>query len=402
MDEGGTTVQRNLSRLWRVLAVGASLTLALAACGGDDGGDGGDGGGGDGETIQLGFMGALTGPNAQLGINIQQGAQLAIQQYNEDAETQVELVDYDTTGSPDQAPQLARQAIEDEVVGVIGPAFSGESRTAVPLLEEAQVPNVSASATAASLAEEGWEYWHRVVADDAAQGPAVAQYLQEALGVQTVAVTDENSEYGLGLADEVAAALEAAGVTVAVRESIDPEAADYSSTVNNIAGANVDAVYHGGYYAEASKLVQQLRDGGVQATFVSSDGSLDPQLVEQAGDAAEGAVISCPCNLASADAEDPELAEFAEAYEAEFGAPGTYSSEGYDAATLFLNAISEGNTDSASINEYLAGASLEGVSKPISFNEQGALAEALIYMHEIQDGQIVSLGVLEDAIAAAG
>lgn len=396
-------MERNLSRLWRVLAVGASLTLALAACGGDggDGGDGEAGGGGEGETITLGFIGAQTGPNAQLGINISNGAELALEEYNAKGGTQIELTKYDTQGAEDQGPQLARQAVNDEVVGVIGPAFSGESRTGVPVLEEAKIPNISASATNVQLAENGWQYWHRILGNDGVQAPGIVQYMVEKLQVKTVAVTDEASEYGKGLADGVRQGLKDAGVNVAVNESIDAAGSDYSSTVNNIKSANVDAVFHGGYYSEAAKLVKQLRDGGFQGNFVSGDGSLDNQFIEGGGEAAEGAILTCPCNWGTAESDDPQVAEFAQKYEEKFNTPpGTYSTEGYDAATLFINAIEEGNTDAESINEYLKTVDLDGVSKPIQFNEQGELQEAAIYVHEIRDGAVVPLGDVETAIGS--
>jgi branched-chain amino acid transport system substrate-binding protein len=393
-------MQREISRLWRVLVVGLSLALVLAACGGDDeDGGGGEDGGGEAteeeapESLSLGFMGALSGPNAQLGINIQQGAALAIQEWNEENDTQVELIDYDTAGEPDQAIALAPQAVSDGVVGIIGPAFSGESAQAVPILEEAALTNISPSATAVDLAENGWEFWHRIVGNDGVQGPGAAQYILDELGAQNVAIVHDASEYGQPLADTVASEVEAGGGTIAVNEAIDPEAPDYSSTVNNVNAAGVDAIFYGGYYAEASRLITQLRDGGVEATFVSDDGVLDPQFVEGAGDAAEGSIITCPCNWASAEAEDADIAAFAEAYEAEFGSPpATYSTEGYDAASLFLAAIEAGNTDSESINEWLETASLDGVSKDISFNEQGELAEATIFLHEITGGEFIPIG----------
>src|ERR1700710_2758646 len=130
------------------MAAAAASALFLSACGGDDSSssDSGSSGGGGG-SVTLGFMGAQTGPNAQLGINISNGVELALAQHNaKSGVTQVKLIKYDTQGDPTQATNQAKKAITDKVVGVVGPAFSGESKTAVPILDEAGIPNVSPSA----------------------------------------------------------------------------------------------------------------------------------------------------------------------------------------------------------------------------------------------------------------
>jgi len=232
------------------VAAAAASALVLSACGGDDSNSGsGSGSGGSSDSATLGFMGAQTGPNAQLGINISNGAELAIQQHNaKSGVTQVKLIKYDTQGDPTQATNQAKKAVSDKVVGVIGPSFSGESKTADPILEEAGIPNVSPSATAVSLAANGWKFWHRVLANDDVQGPGDADFLSKTVGAKNVAVIDDQSEYGKGLADAVRKQLGTDGVKVAVNDSINPDASSFSSTVNKVKPANVDAVFFGGYY----------------------------------------------------------------------------------------------------------------------------------------------------------
>ena len=149
--------------------------------------------------------------------------------------------------------------------------------------------------------------------------------------------------------------------------------------MNKVKAANVGAVFYGGYYAEAAKLVKQLRDAGVEATFVSGDGSLDAKLIEGAGDAAEGAQVSCACNLLT-NAEDPDAKAFADAYQAAYGAaPATYSAEGYDAATAFLKAVEAGKT-TGDINEFLKTVDFKGLSKQIKFEANGEVAGSVIYI----------------------
>jgi branched-chain amino acid transport system substrate-binding protein len=245
------------------------------------------------------------------------------------------------------------------------------------------------------LSANGWKFFHRVLANDGAQAPADADFIAKKLSAKNVAVIDDASEYGKGLADEVRAKLKAAGVTLKVGdsgESVDPKGPDYSSTVNKVKAANVDAVFYGGYYAEAAKLVKQLRDAGVQSTFVTGDGSLDAKLIEGAGDAAEGAQVSCACNLLT-NTDDPDAKAFADAYQAAYGsAPATYSAEGYDAANAFLKAVEAGKTTGPDINEFLKTVDFKGVSKQIKFQPNGEVAGSVIYMYEVKSGQIGLLG----------
>src|SRR5918995_4296444 len=168
------------------MAAAAISALVLSACGGDD--DGGDtGGGGDqAANVTIGFMGDLTGENSGIVIPPRNGAQMAIDEYNAtNPATKIELKLYDSQAAPEQATALAQQAINtDKIVGLIGPAFSGESQQVGPILDEGKIPSVTASATGPGLAENGWKYWHRVVGNDLSQGGAVADYMTRALSTK--------------------------------------------------------------------------------------------------------------------------------------------------------------------------------------------------------------------------
>src|SRR6478752_8096713 len=165
--------------------------LSLTACGSDSNSSSSS------DTVKLGFMGDLTGENKQLGININNGAKLAIDQYNATSPAvKITLTDYDTQGDPTQATNVVPKVVSDGVVGVVGPAFSGESKQAVPGLEENGLPNISASATNVDLSKNGWKTWHRVLANDGVQGPGVAEYIAGQLAAKKVAVIDDQSEYG--------------------------------------------------------------------------------------------------------------------------------------------------------------------------------------------------------------
>jgi len=386
-------VRRAYSR--GLLAAAAASALFLSACGGNNSDSGSSSGGGTtGGTVTIGFMGAQTGPNAQLGINISNGVELALEQHNaKSGVTQVKLIKYDTQGDPTQATNQAKKALTDKVVGVVGPAFSGESKTAVPILDEAGIPNVSPSATAVSLAANGWKTWHRVLANDDVQGPGDADFMAKTLSAKNVAVIDDQSEYGKGLADAVRKQLATDGVKVAVNDSINPDASSYSSTVNKVKPANADAIFFGGYYSAAGKLIKQLRDGGVQGTFMSGDGSLDAQVISAAGGtAANGALLSCTCSSA-VGSTDPTVQKFATDYKAKFNVdPATYSAEGFDATNVFLQAIDAGKTSLSDINDFVTKIDFKGVSKQIKFTDTGELSGNLLFITEVKDGKLSFLG----------
>jgi branched-chain amino acid transport system substrate-binding protein len=398
-------VKRTVSR---GLAVGAAALLAtgvVAGCGSSSGGGSNTGSGGSGNggssgssSVKIAFFGALTGPNAQLGINIEQGAQLAIDQYNAtNPKIRIVLKKYDTQGDPNQAQNLAPTVVKDKVAGVVGPAFSGESLKADPIFDQGQIPNISPSATNDTIQKQGFKFWHRVLANDDVQGPGVGDYITKQLAAKKVAVIDDASDYGKGLADIVAKTVKKNGAQVVDREEIDPKASDYSSTVNKIKAANPDAVFYGGYYAEAGKFVKQLRDAGVQAKFISGDGSLDQKFISGGGPAAEGAYLTCTCVLATAS-DDPTVQKFINDYKAKFNAlPATYTAEGYDAATAFVKAVQAGKTTSTDINSYLSTEDFQGVSKHIKWQPNGELAGGSVYIHKVENGKIVALGDYQSA-----
>ncbi len=384
-----------------VLRVGVALvaaSLALAACGDDDGG----GGGGEATTVKIGFMGDLTGENSGIVIPPRNGAQLAIDEYNAtNPDTRIELVPYDSQGVPEQATALAQQAINtDKIVGLVGPAFSGESQQVGPILEEGKIPSVSASATNVTLGQKGWKFWHRVVSNDAIQGAGIAGYIARALAAKNVFVIHDNQDYSKGLADVVTNTLKEQGVTVQ-NDVIDPEGSDYASTVNKVKPANPDAIFYGGYYAEGGRLLKQLREGGVTARFLSGDGSLDPGLAEGAGGTnGDGAIVGCPCLVDPTGEASPASKEFADKYKAKFNTDtAIYSGEGFDAATAFIEAIKAGNTTAEEINTYLSTIQVEGVTKEIKFGPDGEPAGGDVYVYLFKGGAYSLLGNAKEASA---
>jgi branched-chain amino acid transport system substrate-binding protein len=402
------------TRLVRAAALAVSLAFVAAACGDDndsgstedttaaaetatadttaaaEGGEAAAGGATCAEGTSIAFFGALSGDAGNLGQNIKKGAELAVAQFNAaNAGCQVTLKEFDSQGSPDQAPALATQAIEDAaILGIVGPAFSGESKAVNPAFDEAGLAIITPSATNEALNDNGWKIFHRALAGDDKQGPGIVAYIQNTLAAETVGVIDDASEYGKGLADIVREGL---GDKVVASDAIDPAAADFSAAVSKMKDAAPAAIFYGGYYAEAGKLAKQLRDAGVESTLVFGDGVKDVGYIEAAGPAAEGSIITCTC------ADGGSNADFAAAYGEQFPGetPQTYAAEAYDAANAFLAAITSGAADRAAVLEFLKSYDAAGVTKQIKWDETGEVAGNAVYSYKVEGGNIVVEGLIE-------
>ncbi|WP_341716835.1 branched-chain amino acid ABC transporter substrate-binding protein [Micromonospora sp. FIMYZ51] len=379
-------MRQKLVRLVGGVAIAALALGGATACKSDSGSDEASG---DGCGSKIAFFGALTGPAAALGINENNGVKLALDKYNkENADCQVTLVPLDSQGNPEQAPALAQQAIDDaQVLGIVGPAFSGESEAANPLFSEAGLVHVTPSATRPNLADQGWKTFFRVVGNDLSQGPAAAWYIENELKAEKVYVIDDQSAYGAGLADEVKKTL---GAKVVGSDKVqgDGKQNDFSATVTKVKSSGATAVYYGGYYQEAGLIRKQLTAAGVTATLVAGDGSNDAAYIEGAGAAAaEGSILTCPCLPASETG-----GTFEEDYKALHGVdPGTYSDTAFDAANILLQGIKAGNTTREKLLEFVKGYTGQGVAANYKFTENGDLApeSVRVFAYKVEGGKIV-------------
>ena len=373
------------SKTWQAVAMTAVAGLALSACGttDTDGGGGSDAGGED-CNFKIGVMGALSGANASIVLPSVDGAKLALSQWeNEDCD--VELVEFDTEGDPAKATPVATQIAGDETfIGVIGGAFSGETRATKSIYNDAGVTMVSQSATATDLTQEDpVEVFHRVVPYDDYQGAAIAAYLADELSATKVFVVDNSEAYGEPLADRVEETL---GDKVVQRDKTEVGQTDFAPTISKMESAAPDAVFYGGYIAEAAPLLKQMRDAGIDAPFIGGDGLYGADFGKAAGDAGEGAIVMSPA------APIDEESTFAADYEAEFGnAPGAYAAEGFDVMTVFLDALEDGARTREDVETFVDAYSAEGISKEISFDENGDVpADKVSYWaYKIEGGTLV-------------
>lgn len=352
------------SKTWQVAATAAAAGLVLSACGTTDTNGGGGDASGEDCNFKIGVMGALSGANASIVLPSVDGAELALKQWEND-ECEVTLEKFDTEGDPAKATPVATQIAGDETfIGVIGGAFSGETRATKSIYADAGVTMVSQSATATDLTQEDQvDVFHRLVPYDDYQGAAIANYLTDEIGASKVFVVDNSEAYGEPLADRVEETL---GDNMIQRDKTEVGQTDFAPTISKIESAQPDAVFYGGYIAEAAPLLKQMRDAGIDAPFVGGDGLYGADFGNAVGPAGEGAVVMCPC------APIAEDSTFAADFEAEFGsAPGAYAAEGFDAMSVFLAALDDGARTREEVEEFVDGYTGEGLSKEIAFDENG-------------------------------
>lgn len=404
-------------KLAQALTGAVALSLALGACAAGGGGSSADGSGasssvdvpvvttipvppdaaspaGDGKAtcngVALAYAGALTGSNAQLGINIVNGVQLAVDQHNKaNPNCQVALKKFDTEGDPGKAPGVVTQMVsENDILGAVGLPFSGESKATGGIFEQAKLVHITPSATNPALAKNGWTTFFRALGNDAVQGPAAAKFLTGKLQAKKVCVIQDDSDYGIGLATQANQAL--GSVSADCQDKVTTGQKDFSATVSKVMSAKPDAVFYAGYYAEAAPLDQQLVNKGYTGKFVGPDGVKDDKFIQLAGDASNGAFFTCPC------VPGELIPSFADAYKGVSGgqAPGTYSLEGYDATTILLKGIDSGIKDRPSLVNYVKNYNGDGLSKHFQWDSTGELSTTTVYGYKVQNGKIVYVGTI--------
>lgn len=338
--------------------------------------------------LTIAYVGAETGPNAQLGINIFNGIQLAINQHNTaNKGCQVGFKKFDTEGDPNKATGPVTQAVnEADIVGVVGLPFSGESKATGNIFEQQGLVHITPSATNPALTQNGWKTFFRGLGNDAVQGPAAAKFLTDKLQAKKVYLVQDDSDYGIGLGTTTSKAL---GSALVGTDKVTTGQKDFSAVISKILNAKPDAVYYSGYYAEGAPFDQQLVNKGYTGTFVGPDGVKDDQFIKLAGDASSNAYFTCPCIPGEL------IPSFESAYKSLANAePGTYSIEGYDATTVLLSGIDKGNTTRAKLVDFVKNYDADGLSKHYKWDSTGELQAPTVYGYKVEGGKIVPIGTI--------
>jgi len=353
-----------------------------------------------GTTVKIGYAGPMAGDYAAFGTDISQGGFIAIDDANADpleGDWTFELLTEDTQGSPEGGAAVANLYVSNpEVVAIAGHTFSGSTEAAIPIYDEANYPMLSPSATNPSLTEMGSKVFNRIPFTDTTQGEKVAQYLYNTLGVMNLAVMHDGGAYGQGLAEVVRDQFEGLGGTVVAFEAINPGETDYSAPLSGIAAQSPDALFYGGYDAEAAVIANQKDVAGLgDAIMFSDDGTYGANFLELAGENAEGVYATSLIPPSS-----PAKEAFDAAYLERWGvAPGTLSAftwNGYDIVAALIHAVrqvayvgDDGNlhvprADLVAAVRGLSG--FQGLSGTITCNDVGECNTAGPTFYVVQDG----------------
>lgn len=353
------------------------------------------------ETIvKIGVAAPLTGPQAHIGGDIKNGVQLAVDDVNaagltvDGKKIKLQLVSEDDEANPTKAATVAQKLVDAKVVGVVGHFNSGASIPASKIYSDAGIPQISPSSTNPKYTQQGFKTTFRVVANDDQQGPVDGKFALEKLKAKNIAVIDDSTAYGQGLADTFEATVKAGGAKVVAREHTTDKDTDFKAILTKIKGKKPDLIFFGGIDPQAGPMIKQMGELGIKAKFMGGDGIQTPNFIKLAGDsAAEGAMASMP---GLPKDQMPGGAKFLEKFKAKFKADvELFAPMGYDAVFVFVEAMKRAkSTEPAKFLPEVARIDYKGVIGPIAFDDKGDLKNGPITIYVVKAGKWETLEVV--------
>jgi len=346
------------------------------------------------EVVKIGHVAPLTGGIAHLGKDNENGARMAIDEINGagglkvgDKTLKLELVAEDDKADPKEGTLAAQKVVDAGVVAVVGHLNSGTSIPASKIYADANVTQISPSATNPKLTEQGFKTTFRVVANDNQQGGVLANFAASEMKAKTIAIIDDRTAYGQGLADVVEKVSKEKGVKVVAREFTNDKATDFNAILTKVRAAKPDVVMYGGMDATAAPMAKQMKQLGIKAPMLAGDGVCSPEFIKLAGDAAN--VLTC--SMAGEAVEKLAKGEdFKQRYKAKFNAEvQVYSPYSYDAIFVIAEAIKRaGKADRAAITAAMPATAYPGLTGNIAFDEKGDIKNGAISMFKVKDGKL--------------
>lgn len=358
------------------------------------------------QVVKIGAASPLTGAQAHIGIDIRNGVQLAIEDANKAGVSiggkavKLEMIAEDDEANPTKATTVAQKLVDAKVAAVVGHFNSGASIPASKIYADAGIPQISPSSTNPDYTLKGYKTTFRVVAHDGKQGPTLASYALGKLKAKTIAVIDDSTAYGQGLADSFEAAVKAGGGKLVAREHTTDKDTDFKAILTKIKGRNPDLIMFGGIDPQAGPMVKQMKELGIKAQFIGGDGMQALNFIKLAGDAAEGAIASTP---GLPKELMPGGKEFLVKFKAKFNADvELYAPMGYDAVMVFVEAMKRaGSADPAKFLPEVGKTDYKGVIGPIAFDDKGDLKNGPITIYVVKGGKWEALETVSPGAAPA-
>lgn len=344
------------------------------------------------QEVKLGFAAPMTGNQAQYGKDMQNGVTLALEDFNatrpriNGQEVRFVLVSEDDQADPKAGSVVAQKLVDGGIKGMLGHFNSGTSIPASGVYSRAGIPQIS-MATAPEYTRQGFKTTFRMMTSDTQQGSVVGAYVVNKLGAKRIAIVDDRTAYGQGLADEFEKAAKAAGSTIVRREFTSDKAVDFKAVLTNLKRQSPDVVFYGGAEAQSAPLAKQMRELGMKSVLVSGEMSKTENFIKLAGNAAEGAL----CSLAGLPLDQmPGGAGYTQRYEKRFSSSvQTYSPYAYDGAMAMMKAMVQANSsDPQKYLASLAATSTPGVTaRQIAYDARGDLKEGGITIYKVVSGK---------------
>jgi branched-chain amino acid transport system substrate-binding protein len=341
-------------------------------------------------TVKIGHAAPLTGPQAHLGKDNENAIRLAIDELNSEniliggKPTHFELLSEDDMADPRTATQVAQKLVDEGVSGVIGHLNSGTSIPASKIYHDAGLVQISPSATAIAYTAQGFPGVFRVMANDSQQGMQLANYAVKTLGLNKLAIIDDRTAYGQGLADVFEKTALSLGATVVKREFTTDKASDFNAILTSVKGSDAQLLFYGGMDAQGAPMVKQMRALGMSLPLMGGDGLYTAEFLKLAGNEAEGVIGSLPGIPLANMKGGPE---FKQKFETKYGVIQLYAPYVYDAMRMMAKAMQQANSiEPAQYRPVLAAMEYSGLTSTIKFDTKGDLLNSPVSLYQVHNG----------------
>ncbi|MBS1209538.1 MAG: branched-chain amino acid transporter system, substrate-binding protein [Proteobacteria bacterium] len=341
-------------------------------------------------VVKLGHVGPLTGNIAHMGKDNENGVRMAIEEYNAKGVTiggkkvKFELVGEDDAADPKTGNIVAQRLVDAGVKGIVGHLNSGTTIPASRIYNQAGIPMISPSATNVTLTQQGFPYIFRTMANDAQQGSVVGKFAATKLG-KKVAIIDDRTAYGQGLADEVEKGVKANGGSVTSREFTNNQATDFMAILTKIKAQNPDVIVYSGMDAQGGPMLKQVKQLGINAKFVTGDGGCTPEFIKLAGNAMSDKAY---CSQAGLPLELLADKTFKDRFKKRFNVDiQNYAPYAYDAAAALIEGMkAAGSWEPAKYLPALKKVHFKGVTGEVAFDDKGDTKFGAITMYQFNAG----------------
>ena len=353
-------------------------------------------------VVRIGHAGPLTGNIAHLGKDTENGVRMAIDEANAKGisiggkKVKFVMQSEDDGAEPRQATLVAQKLVDGKVQGLIGHVNSGTTIPASKIYHDAGIPQISPSATNPKYTLQGYQNAFRVVANDAQLGSVMGRYAAQTLKLKNVAVVDDRSAYGQGLADEFLKSAKANGINIVSRQFTTDKSTDFSAILTAIKAKQPDAIFFGGIDAVGGPMLRQMKQLGISAKFMGGDGVCSEQMPVLAGEGLIDDVGLCSEPGGVEDAQKKVMEDFRTSFRKKYtGNVQIYAPYAYDATWLMITAMQKaGSADPAKYLPIMASSKYQGVTGLIEFDAKGDVKNSALTLYTFRNKKRVQLAVV--------